>query len=286
MRNPTIALLLLLAASPAAAQLPVPAGLAPGDTYQLVFNSSQFRTGLSSNIASYNNFVQQVADDAGLGGSEGITWKAIASTASIDARVNAVVGGNTSVYNMRAAGLEKIADGFNDMWDGGLDSFPAYDEFGQVNTVDAWTGSTPAGLRASATGSTLGHVSGTAWCGRPGFRDSRWIQFFEPSTSISLSVYGLSQIITVTDADFNQDGDVSGDDFLRWQRGKGSAGTLATGDANGDQAVNAADLAIWERAYGDGVPATAVVASVPEPGGVILLLAAIVTTSGRTVRRR
>lgn len=52
-------------------------------------------------------------------------------------------------------------------------------------------------------------------------------------------------------ADFDASGDVSGADFLQWQRGFGTASnaTLADGDANGDGAVNNADLQIWQNQY-------------------------------------
>ena len=100
------------------AELPTPTGLSPGDTYHLMFNSSTFTDGLSSNINFYNNFVQAAADAAGVGAGQGVSWRAIASTALIDARVNAVVGADTPVYNTRLGQLEKIADGFSDLWDG------------------------------------------------------------------------------------------------------------------------------------------------------------------------
>jgi hypothetical protein len=53
-------------------------------------------------------------------------------------------------------------------------------------------------------------------------------------------------------ANFDGINGVNGTDFLIWQRGVGLAGTgtPATGDANGDTNVNAADLAIWRTQYG------------------------------------
>lgn len=267
------------------AAVPVPAGLAPGDVYHLVFNSSTFINGLSSDIATYNSHVQAAADAAEIGASSGVTWRAIASTASIDARVNAVVGANTPVYNTRAGQLEKVADGFSDMWDGSLDGFAAYDERGTFQPVDAWTGSTVSGLRAS--GSTLGHASGSAWCGRPTFSNGQWIAFFEPSTTAFLSVYGLSEAITVTDADFDQNGAIEGIDFLRWQRGVGGSGGFATGDADGSGVVDGADLGVWQKSYGAASATLSVVAAVPEPRvWPILLIAGAITTSVRTARRR
>ena len=69
-------------------------------------------------------------------------------------------------------------------------------------------------------------------------------------------------------ADFDEDGDVDGDDYLAWQRGFGSAGTgsLASGDANNDTNVDGADFAIWVGQFGDA----GLVAAVPEPGTAAL----------------
>ncbi|QEG35777.1 beta strand repeat-containing protein [Bythopirellula goksoeyrii] len=54
-------------------------------------------------------------------------------------------------------------------------------------------------------------------------------------------------------ADFNKNSHVDGGDFLNWQRGYGITNpvpTNATGDANGDLAVNGIDLGIWQDNYG------------------------------------
>lgn len=53
-------------------------------------------------------------------------------------------------------------------------------------------------------------------------------------------------------ADFNNDSNIDGFDFLTWQRGLGISGTAnpQDGDANGDHQVDSSDLAIWESQYG------------------------------------
>jgi hypothetical protein len=78
----------------------------------------------------------------------------------------------------------------------------------------------------------------------------------------------------VADADFDEDGDVDGLDFITWQQGLGtpSAGR-DDGDANGDGAVNGADLDVWAGQFGDAVGQTSL-AAVPEPGSWGLLLVA------------
>jgi hypothetical protein len=70
--------------------------------------------------------------------------------------------------------------------------------------------------------------------------------------------------LTTADADFNNDGEIDGSDFLIWQRnvGTGSGATNGQGDADGNGAVNAADLAVWKTNFGTAVAA---VGAVPEP---------------------
>jgi len=68
-----------------------------------------------------------------------------------------------------------------------------------------------------------------------------------------------------TSADFDNDGDVDGADFLKWQRGE----TPGLG--------NAEELALWEEQYGSTVPEVAATAVVPEPGTTALLLTLIGT---------
>jgi hypothetical protein len=72
-------------------------------------------------------------------------------------------------------------------------------------------------------------------------------------------------------ADFDDDGDVDGADFLIWQRGlRASGGAPAVGDANGDGAVNAADLTIWRNQFGPAGTSPAPIRTVPEPTAMAL----------------
>ncbi len=77
-------------------------------------------------------------------------------------------------------------------------------------------------------------------------------------------------------ADFDEDGDVDGIDFLTWQRGLGAllGAAHADGDADGDGDVDDDDLAIFNAGYGSPAPVVSVV-GVPEPGAMVLALAAI-----------
>jgi len=80
-------------------------------------------------------------------------------------------------------------------------------------------------------------------------------------------------------ADFDDDNDVDGADFLVWQRGLGTASgaTNAQGNADGDQDVDGADLGIWKSTFGSStIAAITSSAPVPEPTAWQLLLVALV----------
>jgi len=70
----------------------------------------------------------------------------------------------------------------------------------------------------------------------------------------------------VPSADFDNDGDVDGADFLAWQRGFGTASpTPAEGDADFDGDVDATDLGIWQANFGSPSTVVAAATSGPSP---------------------
>jgi hypothetical protein len=93
---------------------------------------------------------------------------------------------------------------------------------------------------------------------------------FQLRTPIS---YDVVAIETPADADFDNDGDVDGADFLIWQQNITDAGaTPDQGDVDGNGTVDGVDLAAWGVQYG---PAASPVASIPEPAALTMLLVAI-----------
>lgn len=80
-------------------------------------------------------------------------------------------------------------------------------------------------------------------------------------------------------ADFDNDGDVDGNDFLVWQRNFGTTGdaVLEDGDANGDGVVNGSDLAVWAERFAAPLAATKLV--VPEPAGGVLIVGVLLGLS-------
>jgi len=191
--------LLLITTSPTRAGI-VPAGLNPGDQYQLVFvtegaRSAQFDT----DINSYNTFVQTESERSGsLTENSGINWFVIGSTgpnssmAAVDARDNAVVG--APVYLLD--GTTKVADGFNDIWDGDIDNPINIDQFGTgVGNIAVFTGSNDAGFVANFNPQRYLGSSGNTRTGLTGETGFRWIN--SGAGLADQPFYALSELLVV-----------------------------------------------------------------------------------------
>lgn len=171
-----------------------------GDTYRLVFVSSEFVPAVTStDISTYNGYVQGWADTAGLGS---VTWNAIGSTATVDARDN--TGTNPSstgeaIFIMD--GETAIADNYADLWDGTIASNIEFDENGAAHRTDtAWGafGATYTGTDTDGTGVSglqLGS-GGTVRMGLASESDANWIDRSNDDRS-NLLMYGMSDELTV-----------------------------------------------------------------------------------------
>jgi len=78
----------------------------------------------------------------------------------------------------------------------------------------------------------------------------------------------------VANADYDDDGDVDGNDFLVWQRQLGSSvPPFTAADGNGNGTVDAADLTLWRTNFGSATAAAAPdneTGAVPEPGSLVM----------------
>jgi hypothetical protein len=74
-------------------------------------------------------------------------------------------------------------------------------------------------------------------------------------------------------ADFDNDGDVDGQDLIAWRAGFGMAGAAgrADGDADNDLDVDGHDFLIWQQELGS-TSAAAATSPIPEPATLALLL--------------
>lgn len=92
----------------------------------------------------------------------------------------------------------------------------------------------------------------------------RFLQDGNQFPTVGVVLY--TALSTAVDGDFDNDGDVDGRDFLRWQRGMSPNGTPGV-------SVSASDLALWQANYGTGGLSSLSTSSVPEPSALMLTLA-------------
>ncbi len=150
----------------------VPPSVAPGTTYRLMFNSADTSLGTSSDIATYNAFVNsEASSNTGLPTT---TWSAVVSTEAVSAATNVACAGdcaNAPIYDVLG---NEIAPSLAALF-GGSPSALQYDQNGDAVGLGydySWTGSTSAGLIAS--GHALGDASpeaGSPYFGGSGFLD-------------------------------------------------------------------------------------------------------------------
>jgi hypothetical protein len=90
---------------------------------------------------------------------------------------------------------------------------------------------------------------------------------FESTPGMAIAAGNLGANLT---GDFNHDNAVDGADLLLWQRQQGSSVAAGTGaDADGNAIVNAADLNYWKCNVGATLPPAASAAvAIPEPSGI------------------
>jgi hypothetical protein len=89
--------------------------------------------------------------------------------------------------------------------------------------------------------------------------------------------FGTLPVAEPAGGDYDDDGDVDGNDFLTWQRAVGSNVTPGTGsDGSGNGVVDGPDLALWRSNFGSTGLITPVAAAVPEPGALLVAAAAMI----------
>ena len=109
-------------------------------------------------------------------------------------------------------------------------------------------------------------------------------------TEGDLAGYTLLTVDTLVPGDANGDGRVDGSDVTilasNWQRGTLEAieTTWQMGDFNGDGKVDGSDVTILAGNWQYGVANAA--AAVPEPGGIALMLATLLTMVGGSILKR
>jgi hypothetical protein len=100
--------------------------------------------------------------------------------------------------------------------------------------------------------------------------------------------YGATsvELVSTFGADFDEDGDVDGDDLAAWEGGFGSMpATHMTGDANANALASGFDFLTWQRQFGSGGGAAlAAATTIPEPSSLLLAALGMLTLSVRRKR--
>ncbi len=181
----------------------VPTSLDPGDEYRLVFVTSEERHGASSSISAYNNFVTGVAETQPKLTSLGTTWRAIASTATVDARDNTgtnplVDGVGVPIFLLNDT---LLANDNLDLWDGSILVPIEIDEGGSaIQRSFVWTGTHSSGVSRGATALGGGGAGGTdsdVGIGTSAVTHGGWVAGADWPSFLPQPVYALSEVLVV-----------------------------------------------------------------------------------------
>ena len=174
-----------------------PAGLTPGEQYQLVFVTNGTTNAESTDIGYYNTFVTNEADTAPALVALNTTWTAIASTSSVSAIANTgtTPGTGVPIYNLNGS---LVAATYTELWSGSTQNDIYTTETGTTPTnTDVWTGTSYSGT--AVPGSSLGNPEAT-W-GVSYYYDfyplpAAWIAENNDPNSVTLPLYAMSGVLT------------------------------------------------------------------------------------------
>ena len=180
----------------------IPSGLNSGDQYRLVFVTSTTTTATSTDISTYNTFVNNLAITAGLdtiaGTVEGsTTWTAKGSTLTVDAIDNTSTTGAGTGIGIYLLNDTAIATSYADLWDSSLLTTPDVTEQGNAIGNDGFTTWTGTGGNGLKTNSELGDTDLNVAYGQQYNTTDRWMRRLEKSSSIDGHLYAMSGVLTV-----------------------------------------------------------------------------------------
>jgi hypothetical protein len=95
---------------------------------------------------------------------------------------------------------------------------------------------------------------------------SQWAYVSSENNLAFLADHGITPFAA---SDFDEDGDIDGDDFLVWQ---GSFGINAGGDADGDRDTDGDDFLIWQTEFESSAGQASLAVAVPEPAAASLVV--------------
>ncbi len=205
LQSASLALATILATGTLPAQSPTqPVGLQPGEPYRILFVTDSTRDATSSDIADYDWFVTADANAAPELTTLNTSWRAVASTTALDARVHTGMDAGSGVPIYRPDGI-RIADDYDHLFSGaGSQRYapPNITASGATTTASqVWTGTKPNG----SAHKPLGDASGTSLVGNTTATGYGWIYFSPRSQATSRPLYGVSDVLTVPYPDYPAD---------------------------------------------------------------------------------
>ncbi len=194
--------LLLVASRSFAAPITNP-GLAAGARYRLAFVTSGTTTVTSSDITTYDAFVQGAADAIPELNSLSATWKVIGTTPTVDAIDNTdtcITCGPGSTVPIYLLDASLLATNGADLWDGTILAALGIDEGGNpLGTSLVWTGTFSSG-----TGDLIreiGGVSSYTLAGLTTSTDGGWVAWeLRNDETDSWPLYAISSVLTVPES--------------------------------------------------------------------------------------
>lgn len=216
----------------------IPAGLEVGESFHLAFVTDSTGEAKSADIGFYNDFVQSDANSSTILGVSKLSWKAIGSTLSVDARDNAIVGGGPGTDNSPVYRLDhvQLANGYDSLWDGDLAATLSTNQNGQVPNGTSWvfTGSqVTGGVTAAAP---LGESPSDTGLGYFDQNGANWIDGHSVGADNVLRFYALSEQLfiesstVVTERSWRNNGSGDWHEYANWAPfGVLGAGLAVTG---------------------------------------------------------
>ncbi|MDE2938912.1 MAG: cadherin domain-containing protein [Chloroflexota bacterium] len=176
----------------------IPSGVSDNQSFRLLFVTSTSSTAESSDIATYNTIVQNLAAAVTDLAAFSDQFKVLASTATVAARDNTATTHTATNKGVPIywVGGEKVADDYEDFYDGSWDSKAARNESGtslsNSSTVTVWVGSSTNGTTSDGPlGDPTGAYFGTLGSGGPISSGT------VGAVGNARPLYGLSPVITV-----------------------------------------------------------------------------------------
>ena len=189
----------------------IPSGLGAGDSFRLLFLTSTKSPLTSTDIATYNTFVQNSAAAGHTDIQDYSTlFKVVGSTAAVDARDNTDTSHTSSEPGVPIYWLNgsKVADNYADFYDGSWDDEANNRTESGIDTLDTSltanrpaTGSNHNGTEAfsGATSRALGAAN--VRVGRPNVSGQGPLQSTNAISNVGMNpIYALSFVLTVIDA--------------------------------------------------------------------------------------